>query len=161
MSVKMWQTTDVDYAIAEEFFGWKWLSFLGTPMRDHPDYVTSRNGNEHIRVRQFFSPEALKSKRWKEYFVAHDAKPATGEEPLSYAYCSSAGPAMVPHYSGDFNDCRKMEDEIRRRELFETYHEMLMCQVGIEDESIHFASCEDRCLAALATIGSKYVRYPP
>jgi hypothetical protein len=72
--------------------GWKWVSFIGIPHNEHPTYPAE------CRVRQLLSAKQLKNKYWREMLDANDAQPATGEEPLSYRYCSSQGPARVPEF---------------------------------------------------------------
>ena len=151
----MWQTTDLDHAVAEELFGWKWMAFKGIPIRDAPGYP------EKCRVRRFISPESLKNKRWKEYFAETNGAPATGEEPLSYCYCSSRGPEMVPHFSGHADAVREMEDEINRRGLWDKYADALAAQVGGSPKNLMRAKCEDKCIAALVAVGSKYIREEP
>ncbi len=86
-----------DEFIAQHVFGWKWISYIGTPIRGTEGYPCK------CRVRQFFSPKTLENKDWIEYFAEAKAQPATGDEPLSYSYCSSAAPEMVPPYTSDRN----------------------------------------------------------
>lgn len=157
--IQIYTTTNLDRFIAEELFGWKWMAYDGKPMINHPQY---REGD--IRVREFFSPESLKNKRWQEYWGEKNGAEATGDEPLSYRYCSSYGPAMVPRYSSSRDDAFEMEREIRRRKLWPKYETILAQQCRamrkngtINYERMHFASLTNRCLAALAVVGSKYI----
>lgn len=85
---------DIDAELAVRLLGWKWLSFMSRPMASHPEYESGKK----IRCRQLFSPKQLCDARWKSFFAKEDARDATGEEPLSYAYCSSNGPAIVPKF---------------------------------------------------------------
>lgn len=153
------QTTPLDHAIAEEFFHWKWMAFMGVPTRDAENYPAERI------VRQFMSPEQLKNPKWQAYFAEHQGREASEDhsEPLSYRYCSSMGPAMVPHFSGHDGPAAAMEREIRRRELWTGYRKVLWAQITngseeeIDESRIADAEHADRCIAALAVIGSKYV----
>ena len=151
----MWQTTHLDHAIAEEFFGWQWWSYVGRPTRGHPEY-----NSETLRVREFFPPEAFKGKQWKEFFDKYDGRKADGNEPLSYRYCSSVGPAMVPHFEGHPQAFSAVEIELKKRKLLPKYIEILAGQIDCEPTdtaALMLAGLKDRCIAALATIGSKYV----
>lgn len=137
--------------IAEAFFGWKWMAYVGTPTRDTDGYP------EKQRVRQFFSPQALQSDAWKDFLAKNEAAPATGKEPLSYRYCSSQGPAFVPQYASDRNACFEMEEEIQRRGLWPVYRKHLLLSkhshdLTPDDEYIHFVDCQKRCRAALKAL---------
>lgn len=70
------------YAI--ERHGYRWMSFIGIPVRRTPDYPNEQ------RVRQLLSAEQLEHPRWKEFLEKHEGREADGTEPLSYDYCSSA-----------------------------------------------------------------------
>jgi hypothetical protein len=83
---------DLTEELAIRLLGWKWMSFVGIPTRGTEGYP------RECRVRRLFSPQELKDKRLKDYFQKHDLAEATGEEPLSYAYCSSQGPAIPPRF---------------------------------------------------------------
>jgi hypothetical protein len=85
---------DIDAELAVRLLGWKWMSFMSRPVSSHPLYET----RQEIRCRQLFSPSQLADPRWSKYLAERDACEATGDEPLSYAYCSSNGPAMVPTF---------------------------------------------------------------
>jgi len=78
---------ELDILIAE-MMGWRWVSFIDIPVRGTPGYP------QECRVRRFFPPETLADEEWKSYLQKHDARDATGDEPLHYAYCSSMGPAF-------------------------------------------------------------------
>lgn len=151
--IEIWKTTDLDRYVAEELFGWKWIAFHGHPIRGRERCTPPK-----CKVRQFFPPDIFKNERWKEHFENSQWAPATGDEPLAYCYCSSMGPHTVPHFSGHEHDCVAMEKEIRKRKLWKEYRECLAGQIGSDDEErLHFANCESRCIAALAAVGSKYV----
>jgi len=81
---------DFTERICEEMLGWKWMSFVGTPVRGTDGYPAK------CRVRQFLSPKSLKSAGWQEYLAENDGREATGDEPLAYCYCSSCGPECPP-----------------------------------------------------------------
>jgi hypothetical protein len=73
---------ELDEAVAERIFGWRWMAFEGIPVRYAPGYP------QKCRVCQFLPPEQVTS----------DMEPATGDEPLAYRYCSSAGVEVPPDY---------------------------------------------------------------
>lgn len=86
---------ELNHLVAEQLFGWKWISWVSRPTRSHPNYPVE------CRCRRFFSPELLADgTQWKEYLANHDSQEADGEEPLDYSYCSANGPEMVPDYFG-------------------------------------------------------------
>ena len=157
----IWQTTNLDEAIAEEFFGWVWMSYIGRPVRGHPDY------HKEIRVRQFLPPVSLVDARWIEFLAEHSGRNALadGSEPLAYCYCSSAGPAFVPHFSGHDSAIAELERELRKRNLWEQYRGQLWAQViksdtdasDIDEERLSAADCETRCMAALAVVDSRFL----
>lgn len=144
---KILKKTNLDYAVAEEFFGWRWLTFFGRPERGTPGYPAE------CQVRRFFPPEKELHKSWLNWFKENPTAPATGDEPLDYSYCSSNGPHPVPFVTGDFNAVHEMEKEIDRRKRWKRYQEILAGQC----RKPHLAKPEDRCIAALAAVGSKYV----
>lgn len=155
---RMWQTTPLDHAIAEEFFGWRWLAYQGRPVRSHPEYP------KEMRVRRFYPPdtELAKSKSnkqaWKEHFVECPHEPAKGDEPLCYCYESSMGPHMVPHFSGHAEAIAKLERELVKRKLFDRYQKILAVCIGSSvPGDLATAECEDKCIAALATVRSKHI----
>lgn len=90
MKLKPIQDEEIATAIIIKMLGWKWMSFIGIPTRDTEGYPEKR------RVRELFSPKQLKSKQWIDYLSQNEGREADGTEPLSYSYCSSAGPAMPP-----------------------------------------------------------------
>lgn len=146
----MWQTTALDEAVAEELFGWEWLAFEGVPVRGTPGYPNK------CRVRQFVPPKKERHKSWNE------CAKADGSEPLSYRYCSSYGPDCVPHFSGHEDAVLAMEKEIHRRKLWDDYQGFLAAQIGSDkSHKLRFATCEQKCIAALAAVGSKYVTAEP
>lgn len=154
----MWQTSDLDYYVAEVFFGWRWLAFNDIPVRGTPGYPAE------CRVRRFYPPddelaESERGKRrWAEYFAERPHEPANGDEPLDYCYCSSNGPHCVPHFSGHADACQELEREIRKRGLWSRYMEILAVQIGsTDDPDLYLAPCDQKCIAALAAVGSKYV----
>lgn len=81
-----------DEEFAVKFLGWKWMSFLSRSTKSHELYKTG----QEIRCRQLFSARQLANEDWAAWLNSKDACEATGEEPLSYAYCSSNGPAFAP-----------------------------------------------------------------
>ena len=77
--------TPTEYAI--KYWGYKWMAFTGIPVRGTEGYPRKQ------RVRMLMSPEQIDARRnnidaAKEW---SDIQPATGNEPLAYAYCSSGG----------------------------------------------------------------------
>lgn len=158
MKYTMWQTSDLDYYVAEVFFGWRWMSFHSRPVRSHPDYP------KEMRVRRFYPPDDQLAesesgkKRWAAYFKEEPHETATGDEPLCYCYESSSGPHCVPHFSGHADACVELEREVRKRGLWERYMEILAVQIDSEeDDALYLAPCDAKCIAALAAAGSKYV----
>jgi len=85
---------DIDAELAVRFLGWKWMSFMSRPVSSHPLYET----RQEIRCRELFSPRQLASDTWVAWLKSKDARDATGDEPLSYAYCSSSGPERPPRF---------------------------------------------------------------
>jgi hypothetical protein len=85
---------DIDAELAVRLLGWKWLSFMSRPVSSHPLYET----RQEIRCRELFSPRQLASDTWVAWLKSKDARDATGDEPLSYAYCSSSGPERPPRF---------------------------------------------------------------
>lgn len=158
--MRIWQTTELDHAVAEEFFGWKWIAVTDIPVRRTPGYPN------RMRVRRFVPPDVFTNKRWKDYLAEAEVGDATGDEPLDYCYCSSNGPHMVPHFSGHRDAVEAMEKELRRRKLWDKYRKQLWAQVTgepqpddavIDESRLAAADCESRCIAALAVVGSKHV----
>ncbi len=84
----------IHYQVASEIFGWKWMSWDGTPVRGTPNYPMQ------CRVRAFTSPETMKDAHWLARMSGKALQEANGSEPLSYAHCSSMGPEWVPHFDG-------------------------------------------------------------
>lgn len=73
--------------LAIELFGWRWISFIGIPVRGTEGYPAK------MRVRRLLSPEVIPA--WMSS-TKHEAADATGDEPLCYAYCSSGGGPLMP-----------------------------------------------------------------
>lgn len=156
--IEFWQTTELDHAIAEEFFGWKWMAFRGIPVRGTKDYPTKQI------VRQFFPPKSLENPEWIEFLAKNEGRRADGSEPLSYRYCSSVGPASVPHFSGHDSAIADLERELRRRGLWTDYRNQLWVQVTqqtddmqIEESTLADADHKSRCIAGLALVDSRFL----
>lgn len=89
--------------IAVEVFGWRWISFVGVPVRGSPGYP------KKCRIRRFVSPELLVSERWMKHFERVGGySDAVGDEPLDYSYCSSQGPELCPDFVGHFFACNEV-----------------------------------------------------
>ena len=148
MTVTTWQTTDVDCAIAEEFFGWKWMAFdaASHPQSDPPQIV-----------RRFMFPDQLESPEWIEFFREQHGHPADGTESIDDTALTN-----VPHFSGHEIEIAHVERELRWRHLWHEYRDQLWAQIGgtgpIDESRLADAGCEDRCIAALAVVGSKFVK---
>lgn len=148
----IWQETELDRIIAHEFFGWRWLAFNGIPIRDTPGYP-----NE-TRVRQFFPPRESLGKQWQRWFAqSGEVTEADGTEPLSYRYCSSMGPHIVPHFSGHDNEFPQVADELKKRGKWGAFVLHLGKITGNSLSKMMDATPEEKCLAALAAIESKFV----
>ena len=88
---------ELNEAVAKTIFGWRWLSWIGIPVKGTPGYP------KPCRVRQFMSPDAMRNQRWLDFWKRPDVgevREADGTEPLSYVYCSSQGMETPPMYSG-------------------------------------------------------------
>lgn len=84
----------LDEELAIRLLGWKWMSFIGTPVKSSPAYPNL------VRVRQLMSPKQLESKSWINYFNRTEGREATGDEPLAYTYCSSwCTAASIPKFT--------------------------------------------------------------
>lgn len=142
---------DLDERVAMEIFGWKWMPFVGVPVRRTPGYP------KKCRVRRLFSQEYFKSDVWKRYLEEHGGEPATGDELLDYSYCSSQGGTCVPPYSESLDACREIESELYMRGLADEYTKCLEWVLGISYETnvwpMVTASAKHRCLAALKAVG--------
>jgi hypothetical protein len=153
VSIQIIKVTRLDYAIAEEFFGWRWLATFGRPVRSHPEYP------KEMSVRRFFPPAAKLGKNWERYFANEPHTEATGDEPLDYCYESSSGPHMIPTYSTTEDDALLVVREIKKRRLFAKWLNELQAIVGSDKtERWYFATPEHKCIAALAAIDSKYIQ---
>lgn len=145
-------SAQLDAAIAEKFFGWKWMAFVDTPTKAHPEYPRD------VRVRRFFSSESLSGTSWIKFFGDRGGEQATGDEPLAYCYCSSGGPQRVPHFSGDESAAVQMEWQICTRGLWERYAAELwesvdrFAEPDVDEGCLSGPSCRTRCLAALSVV---------
>lgn len=146
-------SAQLDAAIAEKFFGWAWVSFIGRPVRSHPDYP------KEVRVRRFFSRSSRSDDRWTAFIADKKASFFVAEDvPLAYCYCSSCGPQLVPHYSGDEAAAVTMELAIYTRGLWKKYVKELWANVDrsaepdVDSGSLSGPSCRTRCLAALSAL---------
>lgn len=92
----------LDELIAQHLYGWKWISYVGIPIKGTPDYP------KQCRVRYFAPPRMLASKEWREYLSVHEVSDATGDEPLAYDYCSSAGYDLPPSFSNSESKCLRV-----------------------------------------------------
>lgn len=90
MGMKVIEKHDLTEAVLTQLLGWKWMSYVGTPVKGTPGYPAKQ------RVRQLFSPAMLKADGWKEYLQQTEGREADMTEPLDYCYCSSNGPAIPP-----------------------------------------------------------------
>lgn len=70
--------------------GWRWMSWVGIPVRGAEGYPVK------CRVRQLISPRQLASPHWKRLFFENKGREADGTEPLAYAYDSSQGAIDPP-----------------------------------------------------------------
>lgn len=149
--------SDLDFVIACELFGWKWMAYHGIPIKGTAGYPAK------CRVRQCFPKESQENTDWQQYLATWEGAPATGEEPLAYAYCSSQGPAMPLPYSSSLDSARLIEQELEKRGQLVHYLLNLCLDVNRGGMAMHVlkATPEQRCLAALKTIGSSYVHPEP
>jgi hypothetical protein len=88
---------ELDEEVAKKIFGWRWMSWVGIPVKGTPGYPA------RCRIRQFMSPDTMRNQRWLDFWNRSDVgevREATGDEPLSYCYCSSQGCEIPPDYSG-------------------------------------------------------------
>ena len=76
--------------VLTQYLGWDWFSYIGTPVKGTPGYPAK------CRVRQLFSPKALKQE-WVKYLQTEcEWREADMTEPLDYSYCSSQGGEIPP-----------------------------------------------------------------
>lgn len=136
------KNTELSQAISQAMFGWRWVSFQGIPTIDTDGYP-----NE-TRVRQFFSPEQLAHQQWIDYFAKHGGADATGDEPLSYRYCSSYGPACYPDFAADENEFRKVASKLVEANLWDKYVAELKRR-SKKPSPEYWASLALRCRVAL------------
>ncbi len=86
--------------LAVRLLGWKWMAFDDIPIKGTPGYPAE------CRVRQLFSAKQLANAKWRKYLEEHNASDATGEEPLSYTYCSSGcNAARLPRFTILVDEC--------------------------------------------------------
>ena len=88
--MKIIEQHGIDELILTQVLGWKWMSFVGIPVRGTEGYP------QEMRVRELFSPKRLESMDWQRYLANREGNEADGTEPLSYRYCSSVGPERPP-----------------------------------------------------------------
>lgn len=154
--------TGLDRAVAEEFFGWRWMAFFGHPTKSTPGYPAE------MRVRQFMSPKQLKDKQWKDFFAKNEGAPATGNEPLSYAYWSGRGVELVPRFTRSLDAAAQVEAKIRKsKRRWDRFRKQLWVQVvgrslleseiQIDERRLSAATPEQRCIAALAVVDSQFL----
>ena len=84
---------DINEELAIRLLGWKWVSFIGIPVRSTEGYPAKR------RVRQLMSAKAMRDSGWQEFLEKHEGRDAVGDEPLAYCYGSSLGPAIIPTFT--------------------------------------------------------------
>lgn len=99
---------ELDAAVAE-MMGWRWLSFVGRPVRSTPSYP------KECRVRQEFPPESQLSQRWLDYLAELKAAPSVGDEPLAYCYESSMGPHQKPPWTTDIDAAWQVVEKMQER----------------------------------------------
>jgi len=90
MAMKVIEKHNLTETVLTQILGWKWMSYIGTPVKGTPGYPAKQ------RVRQLFSPNQLRTAGWSEVFEQAEGREADMTEPLDYCYCSSAGPAIPP-----------------------------------------------------------------
>lgn len=80
--------------LAITLLGWKWVSFVGIPVKGTEGYP------KKCRVRQLLSKKQLESESWQDKLSVNEGRDAIGDEPLAYTYCSSQGSdARVPRFT--------------------------------------------------------------
>jgi len=144
-------TTDLDRAIAQEFFGWKWVAFWGIPIKGTKNYP------KKCMVRQFFPPESLENEDWILHFEKNQARKSDGDEPLSYPYCSSCGPAEVPRFSKYYGSFFPVQIKLEDMGLWEEYSKRMqpqLCNAPNGDSPL--GDFEFGCIVALDLVNSKY-----
>lgn len=93
---KMPAGAELDALVAKRLFGWRWMSYVGVPIKGTPGYP------KKCRVRDFMSPKRMADDRWQAMLRDNESRPATGDEPLAYHYCSSQGPWPHGAYSTEW-----------------------------------------------------------
>lgn len=148
MKVKVRSINDsLAEVVAEELLGYRWMSYIDTPVKETEGYPSE------CRVRSFFSPRQLKDKRWLEYWSGRQLKEATGDEPLQYGYCSMRGPTCIPpDVSGDDEEFQKVVAAMKKRNLLDKWSQILIARTGGLPQAIA-ATLEMKCLAALEAVG--------
>lgn len=71
--------------LAVKLLGWKWITTIDVPTKDHPQYP------EMMPVRRLMSPKQMADPSWINHFHKCNAQPSDGTEPLSYCHDSSGG----------------------------------------------------------------------
>ena len=136
------ETISDNEALAVEFMGWKWLAYVGTPVRSHPGYP------QKCRIRQLHSPSMMADERWKEFFKRTEVSDADGTEPLHYSYCSSGG-CSFPEYNFDGKAFAEVEQLLEQRGLLGHMSAELREIFGKE---IYRPSLSQCCAAALSLL---------
>lgn len=136
--------------IAQEFYGWKWMRYLGMPTNDHPQYRTM-DRETGIPVREFMprlSEKALES--WNSRGIAE----ADMTEPLSYRYRSSIGPAIPPDPLHCMQDLEHLERQLHRLDIVDPFETMLLRVKRNKEEHEHPWRPSPRmiCVAAIAAL---------
>lgn len=138
---------DKNEEIAIKLMGWKWMTFHGIPVKGAPGYP------EECTVKQLFTPEALANPKWQEIFTGE----ATGQEPLSYTYCSSGfNAATVPNYFEDMKACELIEARLKSLGLINLFQTELERVERTRAEKKHEWRPSPRmlCVAALAAVAN-------
>ena len=141
--------SELNEKIAEIYFGWKWVSYVGVPIRGTPNYP------QKTRVRMFLSPKQQASEAMANWVKEYDARDADGTEPLAYDYCSSHSYAVPPpHFTGDWNAIRELEETIRKDDGDWSVYQWHLEKSVLKSNMPWFdATKRQRCRAALRTKG--------
>ena len=131
---------------AEHVMGWRWYSFLSIPVKGTPGYPGT------MRVRQFFSKAQLNNPKWQEFVDRSSVQPATGDEPLSYDYCSFGSTAAgIPNYLTDANADVAVLQYVRENWPREQFHHFQGAFVELGNEDPCHYDIGDYCRAACIT----------
>lgn len=154
----IWRTTDLDCMVAEEIFGWRWYAYDGGHYRGVMDGGKGRDGYVEARVRAFMSPKTAKDKDWKHLNVTECTPDEIKTLPIAYSYY----PPRIEHASGQHGAVAKMEAVLKKRKIHRRYCELLAEIVGCESLKtawkLLYATCEQKCIAALSAVDSKYIQ---